>query len=159
MDYQTSQPYLNDGGQQKHGAQALLALAVDVLKLADLQVQLLTLDVREVWAAAWKSVLVLGGGMALVIAAMPVLLISAGEYLRQAFSLSQEFALLLVSGVVLAVATALIGWSAQRLARAAKPLRRSTDELRANMTWLRSVLHSDAAAEAAARETQSALKV
>jgi hypothetical protein len=143
---------VNAGNHQPpHGAQAVFALAVDSLKLADLQVQLLTLDVREFWAGAWRSALVLAAGSAALIAALPVAMFGVSEYLRQAGSLSIEFALLLVSGVVLIVAAALIFWSGRRLATAAQPLRRSAEELRANLDWMRSVLH-DESAESGSRQ-------
>ena len=105
------------------GAQALLDLAVDGLKLADLQLQLLTIDVRRFWSAAWTSVLVLAAGTALLIAALPVAMFGCAEYLRQSLSLSIEFALLLVSGIVLGVALGAIVWSAYRLSIAMSPLR------------------------------------
>ncbi|HUQ67890.1 MAG TPA: phage holin family protein [Planctomycetaceae bacterium] len=135
---------------QPHGAQAILALAVDTLKLGDLQVQLATLDVREFWANAWRSALLLGAGSAALLAALPVAMLGIAEYLRQAWSLPIEAALLIVAGVVLVAAGSLVAWSAWRLATAAKPLRRSADELRENLTWLRSVLYDESAAESAA---------
>jgi hypothetical protein len=135
-------PNLNDP-QQRHGPQAVLALAVDALKLADLQIQLLTLDVRETWAGAWRSLLALAFSTAAVIAALPVAMFGISEFLRQAASLSIETALLLVSGIVLAAAGGLAVWSARQLAVALQPLRRSTDELRSNLEWMRSVLYEE----------------
>jgi hypothetical protein len=134
-------PPLTNVRRPASGPQALLELAVDGLKLADLQLQLLTLDVRDSWASIWRSVLVLAIATACLIAALPVAMIGGAEFLRQAASLSLEFALLLVSGTVLVVAGTLIVWTGRHLAVAAKPLRRSAEELSANMTWVRSVLH------------------
>jgi hypothetical protein len=123
------------------GPQAIFDLAVDGLKLADLQVQLLTLDVKESWSSIWRSTLVLAIAAAALLAALPVAMIGSAEFLRQAMSWSLEFALLMVSGTVLLIAVGLAIWSARRLAAAAKPLRRSAEELSANLTWVRSVLH------------------
>lgn len=140
-------PTLNPEQRQQRGPQAILALAVDSLKLADLQVQLLTLDVRDFWAAAWKSTIVLAAGVAALIAALPVAMFGGAEYLRQAWSISIELALLLVSGTVLLGAAGLVWWSASRLAVAAKPLRRSAEELQANLAWMRSVLHEESTSQ------------
>jgi hypothetical protein len=128
----------------KHGAEAVLALAVDALKLTDLQLQLFTVDLQEFWAHAKMSVALLIVGTAALIAALPVGMFGVAEYLRQACSFSIEFGLLLVSSSVLILAGGLIAWSAQRLAKAAVPLQRSGEELRENLNWLRGVLHEDA---------------
>jgi hypothetical protein len=125
--------------------QAILDLAVDGLKLVDLQVQLLTLDVRESWASVWRSTLLLAIATAALLAALPVAMFGGAEFLRQAWSLSIEFALLLVSGTVLVIAGSLIIWSGRRLAVAIRPLRRSAEELSANLEWVRSVLHESKA--------------
>jgi len=135
---------------QPHGAQAILALAVDTLKLGDLQVQLATLDVREFWANAWRSALALVAGSAALLAALPVAMLGIAEYLRHVLALPIEAALLIVAGVVLLVSGSLVGWSAWRLATAAKPLRRTADELRENLAWMRSVLYDETAADSAA---------
>jgi hypothetical protein len=116
---------------------------MDLLKLADLQVQLLTFDVRRFWSQAWTSVLILLAGAAMLIAALPVAMFGCAEYLRQSLSLSIEFALLLVSGGALLVAGGVIAWSARRLSVAAVPLRRSADEFRENLAWMRGLLHDE----------------
>jgi hypothetical protein len=125
------------------GTQALVDLAVDTFKLADLQMQLMTIDFREFWARAWTSVLLLAAGAAMLTAALPVAMFGGAEYLRQSLGLSIEFALLLVSGWALVIAIGLIAWSARRLEVAATPLRRSVEELRENVKWIRGLLHGD----------------
>lgn len=137
---------LKSGGRPaESGAQALVALLVDGLKLADLQLQLLTLDATEFWGRARKSMLVAAIGIAALIAALPVAMFGGAEYLRQTCSWSIEFALLLVSGIVILSAALGIGWSVRRLESASQPLRRSAEEMQANLRWIRSILHDDSA--------------
>lgn len=123
--------------------QALFDLTVDALKLADLQVQLLTIDVRRFWSSAWTSLLVMAAAAALLTAALPVAMFGCAEFLRQSLSISIEFALLLVSGIALGVACGAMVWCGLRLSVAAVPLRRSADELRENLTWMRGLLHDE----------------
>ena len=135
----------NGSRPAESGAQALVALLIDGLKLSDLQLQLLTLDVSEFWARSRNSILLAAIGVAALIAALPVAMFGGAEYLRQTFSLSIEFALLLVSGVVVLSAAIAIGWSVHRLESASQPLRRSAEEMQANLRWMRSILHEDSA--------------
>jgi hypothetical protein len=121
----------------------MLALVVDGVKLADLQIQLLTVDVRETWAGAWKAAILLAVAATALLAALPVAMFGIAEWLHESAGLSMQVALLLVAGVVLVTAAGLLVWSGKRLAVAIQPLRRSADELRANLTWMRSVIHDE----------------
>jgi hypothetical protein len=120
-----------------------VALVVDGLRLVDLQFQLLSQDVREFWKPAWRAVLLLVAASAALVAALPVAMFGVAEVLRQNWSFSVEFSLLAVSSVALVASGVLILWSAHRLADAATPLKRSADELRENLSWMRSVLEED----------------
>lgn len=118
-------------------------LAQDAMRLADLQLQLLALDVAEFWEQA-RFGLVLGlTGLVVLLGALPVLLLAAAELLRMNTSLS----LAASQGVVVLVALTLAGigiWLSLRfLTRAGASLQRSQAELRENMAWLRSVLNGD----------------
>ncbi|WLD10143.1 phage holin family protein [Planctellipticum variicoloris] len=128
---------------QTAGRPPFVALLVDGLRLVDLQIQLLSLDVREFWQPAWRAVLLLVAGSTALIAALPVALFGVAETLRSSWSFSIEFSLLAVSSVALVASGVLILWSARRLAAAAAPLKRSADELRENLSWMRSVLEED----------------
>jgi hypothetical protein len=142
-------PHVTPGqSQRNHGPQALLALAVDALRLVDLQMQLLAVDVRSFWSKARITVLLLAVGTAGLIAALPVGLFGCAEYLRQSLSISIEFALLLVAGACLLVAGGLIVWSIHQLTLAAVPLQRSAEELRENVRWMRGLLHNEPSAPA-----------
>lgn len=125
------------------GRTPFVALLVDGLRLVDLQIQLLSLDVREFWQPAWRAVLLLAAGSAALVAALPVAMFGVAEYLRHNWSFSIEFSLLAVSSIALVASGVLIQWSAGRLAEAATPLKRSADELRENLSWMRSVLEED----------------
>ncbi len=122
---------------------SVVDLGVDSLKLIDLQIQLLQLDLGEFWSRARLAIGVLALSSAALIAAIPVALFGAAEYLRLAINVSLETALLLVAGVVGGLALAAGVWSVRKLGNAANPLKRSRDELQANLVWLRQILHAD----------------
>lgn len=128
---------------QTAGRPPFVALLVDGLRLVDLQIQLLSLDIREFWQPAWRAVLLLVAGCAALIAALPVALFGVAETLHASWSLSVESSLLAVSSVALVASGVLILRSARQLADAAAPLKRSADELRENLSWMRSVLEED----------------
>lgn len=132
-------------GPQKHarGNPAFVSLAIDCAKLADLQMQLLQFDLRDSWGGTWRALLWLAISGASLIAALPVAMFGIAELLRQTWSTSIERALLLVAATVLVLAGLLMYWSGRRLAVATLPLRRSMDEMRANVAWLRRVLDDE----------------
>lgn len=121
----------------------LLSIGVDGLKLIDLQLQLLQIDAAEFWKRGRKGLVLMGLAFAALLSALPVLLMGLAELIREAIGLSVEGAFLLVSGATI-ISAAIVAWLAFRaLDRSAAPLKRSGDELRANIAWLREVLHAE----------------
>jgi putative exporter of polyketide antibiotics len=91
----------------------------------------------------------IGGGLVLLLAAVPVALIGASELLADALSLSHRgWAYLIVSAVVavLTVVLALIGLP--RLLRSFESLNHSKDELSRNVAWIKTVLANSGRAPA-----------
>lgn len=133
--------YVKSQATAPRGPQGLVSLSIDCMKLADLQLQLLEADVKESWQGTRRSIVYLGVSVAMLLAALPVAMFGGAEYLRQAMSMSLEFALLLISGVVIALSTVILLWSVRELSSALKPMARSAEEMRANLTWIREILH------------------
>lgn len=120
---------------------SMVELLVDSLKLADLQLQLFQLDVGEFWQRAQKGVVGLLVGAVILLSAFPVLLFGLSGWLALKLEWTQDSALVLVSSCVILLAGGITAWAARRVRRAIKPLRRSSEELRANLAWMRNVLH------------------
>ena len=116
---------------------------MDAVKLLDLQLQLVQIDLGEFWGRSRVAIALIAISGAALIAALPVGLFGIAELVRQRVGLSPEFALLAVSATVVIAALAGV-WSGLRgFEEAAVPLKRSGEELRENLKWLRQLLHSD----------------
>jgi hypothetical protein len=120
-----------------------IALAKDALKLADLQLQLLISDVCQFWVGARVSIALLIAAAATMLAAVPVGLFGIAEYLRRALEIPLELSLLIVAGMTICAAAALIVWSFRRLTLAMSHMQSTADELRENLRWMRSLLNDD----------------
>lgn len=131
------------GASAERGPAGLLTIGMDAVKLADLQIQLLTLDVKEFWGRAKVALGLVVVASILLLAALPVALIALADLLQDLAHLTPTAALFVVSGVAIVLATVGVVWSGYQLSGAAAPLKRSTDELRENLAWIRNVLHSD----------------
>jgi NhaP-type Na+/H+ or K+/H+ antiporter len=113
------------------------------LRLLDLQFQLLETDIRDGWKHARTGIVLGGVGAIAVLAALPVLLFGISEYLRNALDISLEAALILIACLVIVAGLALAFWSLRILTRSGAALKRSSDELRENLAWFRSVLNQE----------------
>lgn len=121
----------------------MAAVGRDALKLADLQLQLMAVDVREFWAKArWASAAVLVSTVVMLSAA-PVVLLGASQLIQTATRLEPWVGSMLVGGGVFGVALIAMLASIRRLSRSAAVLGRSHAELRENLAFLRDLLHND----------------
>ena len=121
----------------------LAALLRDILRLGDLQLQLLKTDLVDFWNQARGGiVLLLAGGVAML-AALPVVILGVSYYFSQATELSLAAAMLLVSLFVLACAGLAMWISIRQLTRAGSTFDRSQRELHENLTFIRTMLHHD----------------
>ena len=144
MGYQDSP--LNSGARREgssYPGKSLTELGVDALKLLDLQLQLAQLDLKEFWTRSRVAIAILGVSLAVMVAALPVGLFGISEYVRNLFNLSIEFSLVLVSGICVLLSLAGVFWSIRHLGAAAHPLKRTRDELYANLSWMRNLLHKN----------------
>jgi hypothetical protein len=115
-------------------------LGNDVVTLAELQVELLQVDMREWLRACTIPVILLAAGALLGLASFPVLLLSLAYALGQVTEWSMAVRLLVASGAGLLVAGICAVVAIQLLRRDVKILSRSTAELRRNVRWLKEVL-------------------
>lgn len=120
------------------------SLARDCVLLADLQFQLLIVDLHQFWDAV-KTRLVLAIAMAiLALGSVSVLLIGLARLLETATSWPAGVSELLVGGLATAIALGFLMSLTKVLADAARPLQRSQQELKDNLNWLRETLrHND----------------
>lgn len=133
-------PVTSDASRPRRG---MAAVGRDALKLADLQLQLMAVDVREFWAKArWASAAILVSTVVMLSAA-PVILLGASQWIQTATRLDPWMASMLVGGGVFAAALVALLASMRRLSRSAAVLGRSHAELRENLAFLRDLLHND----------------
>jgi hypothetical protein len=122
-------------------------LGSDVITLVELQAELLQVDLRD-WAKGFvKAVIALTTALVLVLASLPVLLISLGYFINELSDLPLSASMLIAAGVgvLLAVLGATIGlWL---MKRDHGMLSRFNTELKRNITWLKQVLSNPSEAD------------
>jgi len=115
-------------------------LLQDVVSLGELQAQLLAVDARESLQKAQVPLVLLMVGMAVGLAAAPVLLLALGEALVQVFDWPRAVSYL-VSGLVGAVMGGVLMYFACRQGAAVVAVfKRSQDELAENIRWIKYAL-------------------
>lgn len=118
----------------------ILVFAQDALRLADLQGQLFSHDLSEFWQRARLGIVFCAAGAAIVLGAVPVLLLGLSEFLQTAFDLRYDASRGIVGGIGLLLGGAMLLLSIRLLTKAGTSLNRSQTELRENIAWLRAVL-------------------
>ena len=121
----------------------IASLVRDLAKMIDLQLQLLSLDLKQFWSNARVGLTVsLLAGFA-ILGSFPVLLFGIAGVLQRATGWSHE-ACLLSLGTTFTIGGACVLWIAViRVGRAGVTFRRSQEELTQNLKWVREVLHRD----------------
>ena len=121
----------------------IASLLRDLARMMDLQLQLLSLDVKQFWSNARVGLTVsLRAGFA-ILGSFPVLLFGIAETLQRATGWSHGVCLL-VPGTTFTTGGACVLWIAViRVGRAAASFKRSQEELTQNLKWVREVLHLD----------------
>ena len=115
-------------------------LSSDVITLVELQAELLQVDLRE-WAQGFaKSVVAMVAALVMLLASMPVLLISLGYFIDQQSELSLGTSMLIAAGIGILIAGILAGVGVWLLKREHNLLHRFRRELKHNITWLKQVL-------------------
>ena len=111
--------------------------------MADLQLQLFSVDVQEFWAGSRNRIAVACTALAVTLGSIPVLLFALSGVIVRYTLLKTESAQFLVAAVTLVAGAAILWLSVRRVGAAAEKLKRSRDELQQNLNWIRSVLHRD----------------
>lgn len=129
-----------NGNSNPHVGENLAGLAHDVANLAELQIQLLAVDLRDARSQAGPAAVFLGAGAVAALGAVPVLLMGLGYLLVEWAEWSAAAALLTVSliAIVGGLTVLYLGW--KRLMSAAGTLQRSKSELVETLHWLKESL-------------------
>lgn len=124
--------------QHSHGVRQLLA---DITELVELQFRLLTADVSELRQRISPPIIATAIGLAIVLGAMPVLLLAAAAALYSQAGWELWLACLTAggAGAVVGVATLAIGYNGFK--RIAVPLERSSNELAKSIASLREMFN------------------
>ena len=115
-------------------------LTHDLISLAELQTQLVMVDVREGTAKCLLPIALMVGAVLLALGTMPVVLLGIGWALVNLAGFSEGGAFLLVSVLALAVAAGSGWWSVRKLQSAWSVLSRSRQELSENIRWIKRAL-------------------
>ena len=119
------------------------SLARDIARLLDLQLQLLTLDVKQFWSKARAAITVSLLAAMAILGSFPVLLFGIAEMLQRMTTWSHE-ACLLTLGFAFTIGGACVLWFAViRVGQAATSMKGSQEELAQNLKWVREVLHQE----------------
>jgi hypothetical protein len=127
-------------------------LGSDVITLAELQAELLKVDVRD-WAKSFvKAVAAMVAALVLLLASAPILLISLGYFINQSSDLSMAASMLIAAGVGVLLAAVAGGLGVWLLKREHGMLDRFSGELKQNISWLKQVLSNPTAVDPARAE-------
>lgn len=118
----------------------LREFAHDVVTLAELQAQLFVADVHECGQRVMIPALVLICGVVLALACFPLALVVLALFLVQVFETTYAvgFLIAVAVGAILSALLSVIGW--MQIREHATLLRRSQEELRRNLRWIKKVL-------------------
>lgn len=121
-------------------AGSVAGIASDAVTLTELQVQLAQADFAEAAERTKIPLAVCAIGGSLVFGSMPVLAFGLASLLASNSGMSAWAAQLIVGVVLLVVAIIAIIVAAAKLTQASKPLHRSAQEFRNNLTWLKAAV-------------------
>lgn len=122
-------------------SRSIAALLRDLSRMADLQLQLFSVDVQEFWTGARNRIAVACTGTAMIIGCIPVLLFALAGAIERHTLLNTEAAQFLVALITLTAGSTILWMAIRRVGAAAEKLRRSQDELQRNLNWVRHALH------------------
>jgi hypothetical protein len=115
-------------------------LGGDFATLAELQAKLTAVDAKEALARATLPTVGVVIAAAVLMAAVPVLLIGLAFVMATTLAISQGASLLIIGAIVAALA-GVLGWFALvAFLKSFESFRRSGEELTRNINWIRTVL-------------------
>jgi putative superfamily III holin-X len=116
----------------------------DLATLAELQAELAAIDFRDSARKAAVPIVLTVVGLTVVVASVPVALLGTAWLLASALKIHQGWAMVLTSGVAMALAGLVAGLGGRRLGRSFDSFRRSRKQLWLNLAWIRTVLVTSA---------------
>jgi len=129
-------------GRKPSVADSVSDLTYDVIELAELQVQLLQLDVRQSVSKARMCLILAVVGACLLLGTVPVALLALAAALYQLAGWSIAGSVGAATLVGLVITAAILGAAWSYMNKGMVTLERSRDELRRNMAWLKSTLRT-----------------
>ncbi len=115
-------------------------LSYRVLTLAELQLELLKVDVKDSLNDCRYGTALLAGGALVGLSSIPILLLAVAQAFREwaGFSWAAAYFTATVCGLLVAAAGILVGWRILR--RGLAVFHRSLTEYRTNLAWVKRVL-------------------
>ncbi len=121
----------------------IASLLRDLARMGDLQLQLLSLDVKQFWSSARTGLTISVLAAIAILASVPVLLFGIAGVLERVSGWSPDVCRLTL-GAAMTFGGAGVMWIAViRVGNAATSFTRSQEELAQNLKWVREVLHQD----------------
>lgn len=131
---QSTPPRRNDLGK------TVQELALDAAKLADLQLELLQVDVSDFWKKAQGGIAILVVGSLSLLCGIFGLMNGLGYLLHNQWGWSEESSFLTIGGIVIIAGGIAMWWALSRLGQAGRKLSRSRQELSENIRWFREAI-------------------
>lgn len=113
----------------------------DLFKMGDLQLQLLSIDLKSVGQSARFATALALLGLGLLIGSLPVLMFGVAGVLHLLSLMPVEYAWLLVGGMGCTLGIIVLGNAVTRLTQASSAMMRSQEEFHKNVEWVRGVLY------------------
>jgi hypothetical protein len=132
-------------------------LAHDVVELAQLQGQLLTLDMTATWQRMKVGVLLTIVGACVLLGSVPIVLLIAAESLVEFAGWSRTAAAAVAGGGGLLAAAAILAFAWLQLQTMLESFNRSREELSRNLEWLKTSLQRQRTAAPHARPREAPL--
>jgi hypothetical protein len=129
-----------NGSPEERLVDGLSECTGDIATLVELQARLAWLDLKEAISHARMAAVLVGLGLVMINAALPVILLGAATVVATVLKISSGAAMLLTGAVVALVAAVVVAVAALRIAPSFSGFRRSSEELRRNIAWIRTVL-------------------
>jgi putative superfamily III holin-X len=130
--------------EQPNVATSFSELTHDAIELAELQAQLFALDVKETTQSTKTSLILTIVGSCLLLASLPVALIALAELLVEQLEWSRSAGYGVATLVGIVVSAGILATAYARFRSGLGTLKRSREELRRNIDWIKSSLRSRA---------------
>jgi uncharacterized membrane protein YqjE len=117
-------------------------LAHDVIELSELQIQLLTLDLKESTEKARTCLILAVVAGCILLGTIPVALFALAEWLVWQFEWARAGAFAIATVVGLATAAGIGAWAYAYVKKGLLSIERSRNELQRNISWLKSTLRT-----------------